>query len=155
MQAVQRRSRGDEDDAHSGRPLSSTTQENIEQVRGVICKGRLLTIPVVDKISGDNKELEQRIFHYNFNMTQVYTIMVPMILSPEQKVSQMKVCADIFKTFEADPMPSLRVITYDESRVFKSKSKAVMIVFFYIYGIVYINWLPDQLISITACNLKL
>lgn len=103
VQAVQRRSRRDEDDAHSGRPLSSTTQENIEQVIGVICKGRQLTIPVVDKILGFVKKSVQRIFHYSFNMKQLYTKMVPMILSPEQKVSRMKICADIFKTLEADP----------------------------------------------------
>lgn len=110
-----KRSRRDEDEAHSGRPLSSTTQENIKQVRSVICKGRQLTIPVVDKILGIDKESVQRIFHYNFNMKQVYTKMVPMILSPEQKVSRMKICADIFKTLETDPMSSVRVITYDES----------------------------------------
>lgn len=103
VQAVQRRLRRDEDDAHSGRPLSSTTQENIEQVRGVICKGCQLTIPVVHKILGIDKESVQQIFHYSFNMKQVYTKMVPMILSPSQNVSRMKICADILKHLKLTP----------------------------------------------------
>ena len=96
--------------------------------------------------------------------------MVPKLLTPEQKEHQMRICADTPENIENDPNLLKNVITCDKTWIFqydpeikwqsmhwksltslwkkkawksKSKFKAMMIVFYDIQGIIYINWVPE------------
>ena len=97
--------------------------------------------------------------------------MVPKLLTPEQKEHQMRICADTPENIENDPNLLKNVITCDKTWIFqydpeikwqsmhwksltslwkkkawksKSKFKAMMIVFYDIQGIIYINWVPED-----------
>jgi len=96
--------------------------------------------------------------------------MVPRLLTPEQKEIQMNICADILQNTQNDPNFLENIITCDESWFFqydpeskcqsmhwkrpssprqkkarqrKSKFKAMMIVFFDIWGIVHMDWVSE------------
>ena len=96
--------------------------------------------------------------------------MVPKLLTPEQKEHRMRICADTLENIENDPNLLQNVITCDETWIFqydpetkrqsmhwkspesprkkkarmsKSKFKVMMIVFYDIKGIIYINWVPQ------------
>lgn len=159
-----------EDDPRPGRPSTSKTDENIEKIGKVIREDRRLSIRAVAETVGIDKESVRQILHDNFNMRKVCSKMVPKILTPEQKESRMEICSDILKNIKKDPDLLERVITCDESwffiydpetkrqsmhwkspnsprmkkaRMSKSKFKAMMIVFFDIHGILYVNWVPE------------
>ena len=95
---------------------------------------------------------------------------VPKLLTPEQKEHRMRICSDTLENFENDPNLLQNVITCDETWIFqyspetkrqsmhwkspasprkkkarmsKSKFKVMMIVFYDIKGIIYINWVPE------------
>ena len=93
------------------------------------------------------------------------------LLTPEQKETRLSICVDILENIENDPKFLENVITCDESwffqydpetkrqsmnwkspsspmrqkkaRLSKSKFELMMIVFFYIRGIVHIEWVPE------------
>ena len=96
--------------------------------------------------------------------------MVPSLLNEGQKERQVQECQDILKQLETEPNLLKRVVTGDESwifeynpltklhslewksalsprpkkaRVFKSKTKVMLIAFFDIHGIVYTKFLPE------------
>ncbi|KAJ8955046.1 hypothetical protein NQ318_000478 [Aromia moschata] len=73
-----------EDDPRPGRPSTSKTDENIENV-------------------GIDKECVRQILHESFNIRKVCAKMVPKLLTPEQKESRLNICADILNNIDSDP----------------------------------------------------
>jgi len=108
--------------------------------------------------------------HDDLGMKKVCAKVVPKILTPEQKEYRVNCCADTLENIENDPDFFLNVITCDKTWIFqydpetkrrsmhwknpqsprkkkarmsKSKFKAMMIVFFDIGGVIYIDWVPE------------
>ena len=50
-----------EDDPHSGRPISSTNDQNVEVVRAVMAKDRRLSVRMIAEETGFNKNAAHRI----------------------------------------------------------------------------------------------
>ena len=92
--------------------------------------------------------------------------MVPRLLNDDQKERHMQVCQDIIERFHIQPDLFCRVITGDQTRIFKydpemnqqsdvaeaeeskTKFKVIMITFFDARGIVQSEFLPqDQTIN--------
>lgn len=71
----------------------------------------LTNILAVAEIVGIDKKPVQRIYHDRLNMKKVCSKVVLRILPPGQKVSQMNICADIFKILQTDPTLLEREIT--------------------------------------------
>ena len=96
--------------------------------------------------------------------------MVPKLLNEGQKERRVQVCQDVLEQLETEPNLLKRVVTGDESwifeyypltkrrslewksalsprtkkaRVFKSKTKVILIAFFDVHGIVHAEFLPQ------------
>ncbi|KAJ8959646.1 hypothetical protein NQ318_021833 [Aromia moschata] len=74
-----------EDDPYPGRPSTSKTDENIEQIGKLIREDRRLTIRGLPEITGIDKECVHQILHVSFNMRKVCAKLVPKLLTLEQK----------------------------------------------------------------------
>ena len=159
-----------EDDPKSGRPTTSRTNENVERVREKVRSDRHLTVRMIADELSMNSERVWRIITEDLGMRKVCAKMVPRLLNDGQKENRVQVCQDILKQLEITPDLLSRVVTGDESwifeydpvikrqslewksassprpkkaRLFKSKIKVMLIVFFDAYGIVHLEFLPQ------------
>ena len=159
-----------EDDPKSGRPTTSRTNENVERVREKVRSDRRLTVRVIADELSMNSERVWRIITEDLGMKKVCAKMVPRLLNDGQKENRVQVCQDILKQLEITPDLLSRVVTGDESwifkydpltkrqslkwksassprpkkaRLFKSKIKVMLIVFFDVHGIVHLEFLPQ------------
>ena len=108
-----------EDDPKSGRPYTSTTDTNIEKVRQLVRKYRRLTIRVIAKEVGMDKETFRTVLVDTLGMRKVCVKMVQRLLTEEQKAQRLNACRDILLQMEADKKLLENVITGDESWVFQ------------------------------------
>ena len=111
------------DDPKSGHPSTANTQENVEKVARIVRGDRRLSIRAISELTNINKESVRQILHDDLGMKKVCAKVVPKILTPEQKEYRVNCCADTLMS--------------------KSKFKAIMIVFFDIWGVIYIDWVPE------------
>ena len=159
-----------EDDPRSGRPTTSRTNENAELVREKVRSDRRLTVRMVAEELNMNSERVGRIITEDLGMRKVCAKMAPRLLNDGQKENRVQVCQDILKQLEITPDLLSRVVTGDESlifeydpltkrqslewksassprpkkaRLFKSKIKVMLIVFFGVHGIVHLEFLPQ------------
>ena len=158
------------DDRRSGRPTASRTNENVERVREKVRSDRRLTVEMIADELNMNSERMWRIITEDLGMRKVCAKMVPRFPNDGQKKNCVKVHQDILKQLEITPDLLSRVVTGDESwifeydpltkrqslewksassprptkaRLFKSKIKVMLIVFFDVYGIVHLEFLPQ------------
>ena len=164
-----------ENDHRSGRPSTSRTDENVERVRQKVRSDRRLTARMIADELDMNSERVWRIITEDLGMPKIYAKMVPRLLNEGQKERRVQVCQDILEQLETEPNLLKRVPTGDESwifeydsltkrqslewksalsprpkkaRVFKSKTKVMLIAFFDVHGIVLAEFLPqDQTIN--------
>ena len=78
-----------ENDPKSGRPCTSTTDANVEKVWQLVCSDHCLTIRVIAKEVGMNKETIHTISVDTLGMWKMCAKMVPRLLTEEQKVQQL------------------------------------------------------------------
>ena len=130
---------------------------------------RLTVRMIADELTM-NSERVWRIITEDLGMRKVCAKMVPRLLNDGQKENCVQVCQDILKQLEITPDLLSRVVTGDESwifeydpltkrqslewksassprpkkaRLFKSKIKVMLIVFFDVHGIVHLEFLPQ------------
>ena len=103
-----------EDDPHSGRPISSTNDQNVELVQAVMVKERRLSVRVIAKETGLDKNAVHSILTDHLHMRK----QVLKNLSVEQKVNRLEICQDLQGRLEIEPNFLDKVITGDESWVF-------------------------------------
>ena len=159
-----------EDDPRSGRPTTSRTNENVERVREKVHSDCRLTVRMIADELNMNGERVWRIITEDLGMRKVCAKMVPRLLNDGQKENRVQVCQGILKQLEITPDLLSRVVTGDESwifeydpltkwqslerknassprpkkaRLFKSKIKVMLIVFFDVHGIVHLEFLPQ------------
>ena len=109
-----------EDDSKSGRPCTSTTDTNIEKVWQLVGSDCRLTIHAIANEVGMDKEMVRAILVDTLGMRKVCAKMVlPRLLTEEQKAQQLNACRDIFQQVEPDEKFLGSVITGDESWVFQ------------------------------------
>ena len=119
---------------------------------------------------GVNSERVWRIITEDMGMREICAKRVPRLLNEVQKERRVQVCQDILEQLETEPNLLKRVVTGDESRifeydplterqsrewkntlsprpkkarVFKSKTKVMLIAFFDVHGIVDAEFLPQ------------
>ena len=98
-----------EDDPLSGRPISSTNDQNVEVVRAVIAKDRRLSVRMIAEETGLNNNVVHRILTEHLHMGKICAKLVPKNLSVEQKANRLEICQDLLGNFLH------KVITGDES----------------------------------------
>ena len=158
-----------EDDHRSGRPSTTRTDENVERVRQKVGSDYRLTVRMIDELDMDSERV-CRIITEDLGMRNTCAKMVPRLLNEGQKKRRVQVCQDILEQLETEPNLLKRVVTCDESwvfeydpltkrqslewksalsprpkkaRVFKSKTKVMLIAFFDVHGIVHAEFLPQ------------
>ncbi|XP_026818992.1 histone-lysine N-methyltransferase SETMAR-like [Rhopalosiphum maidis] len=112
----------------------------------------------------------RRIIVKNLNMKKVCAKTVPKNLTIDQKFNHKEICSDTLKIIKNDQFFLNNIITCDETWIFtynpetkrqsmhwktptsprikkarmsKSKFKAILIVFFEIKGIIFVEWVPS------------
>jgi len=117
---VQRFQEGREDpkdDARSGRPSTSSGNENIDCVRSLMLSDCRLTVRIIAEELGLGKLSIHTILTEHLDMKKVCAKIVPKLLTPEQKLRWKECCAD-WKTSEESDEFLERVITGDESWIY-------------------------------------
>jgi len=74
-----------EDDPRSGRPISSTNDQTVEEVRAVMAKDRRLSVRMIAQETGLNKNAVHRILTEHLHMRKICAKLVPKKVSVEQK----------------------------------------------------------------------
>ena len=158
------------DDHRSGRSSTSRTHENVERVRQKVRSDRRLTVKIIADELGINSERVWRIVTKDLGMRKICAKMVPRLLNEGQKERRVKMCQDILEQLETEPNLLKKVVTDDESwifeydpltkrqsikwkstlsprlkkaRVFKSKTKVMLITFFDVHEIIHAEFLPQ------------
>ena len=159
-----------EDDSRSGRPTASRTNENVENVREKVCSDHRLTVRMIPNELSMNSERLWRVITEDLKMRKICTKMASRLLNDRQKEHRVQVCQDILKRLETEPDLLSRIVAGEESwiieydsltkqqspewksalstrpkkvRLFKSKIKVMLIVFFDVHGIIYLEFLPQ------------
>ncbi|XP_023224672.1 putative uncharacterized protein FLJ37770 [Centruroides sculpturatus] len=101
------------DDEHSGRPLTSQNEENVELVTQCVHKDRCQTLEKITVATHLSKTSCQRILTKDFNMHRVSQHIVPQLLTSEQKEKQMRILGDLIDKANKEPA-FLNHITGDE-----------------------------------------
>jgi len=76
-----------EDDPRSGRPISSTNDQNVEVVRAVMAKDRRLSVRMIAEETGLDKSAVHRILTDHLHMRKICAKLVPKYFSMEQKAN--------------------------------------------------------------------
>ena len=159
-----------EDDHRSGRPSTSRTDENVEHVRQKVRSDCRLTVRMIADELDMNSKRVRRIITEDLGMIKICAKMVPRLLNEGQKERRVQVCQDILEQLETELNLLKRVVIGDEpwifeynsltkrqslewksafslrptkARVFKSKTKVMMVAFFDVHGIVHAEFLPQ------------
>ena len=107
-----------EDDPRSGRPISSTNDQNVEVVRAVMAKDRQLCVRMIAEEMGLNKNAVHRILTEHLHMRKICAKLVPKNLSVELKANRLEICQDFLGRLEIEPKFLHKLITGNESWVF-------------------------------------
>ena len=92
-----------EDDPRSGRPSTSTSQENVAKICDMIIGDRRLKIREIAKNVGISYERAQNIIVNELGFSKVSARWVPKLLSVEQKRTRLTMSRDSLELYEADP----------------------------------------------------
>lgn len=158
-----------EDEHRSGRPSTSKTDENVQNVEKLIRSNRRLTIRELAEDFNISYGSIQSILTDNLHMRRVSAKFVPRLLSGEQKEIRVSICRELKDRLDANPNFMDKIITGDESWVYgydpetkmqssqwktstsprlkkarqsKSNVKVMLIVFFDSEGIVRSEFVP-------------
>uniref|UniRef100_A0A3Q1ERN1 Mos1 transposase HTH domain-containing protein n=1 Tax=Acanthochromis polyacanthus TaxID=80966 RepID=A0A3Q1ERN1_9TELE len=163
-----------DDDDRPGRPSTSTTPENVQEIEQIVCQDRRLTIKEIAYMVNMSFGTVQAILTSNLNLHRVAAKFVPRLLTPEQKQQRVKVCDNLRQQAQDDPTFTSRIITGEEiwvydyntetkqqsprpkkARQVKSTTKNMLVVFFDIHGVVHREFVPHtQTVSAEIyCNI--
>ena len=158
-----------DDEPRSGRPSTSTTDDNVEAVKKIVLENRRITVREVAEDVGISIGSCHAIFSNNLGMRRVAAKFVPKLLNFDQKNRRMNIAQELLNDVNDDPDLLKRVITGDESWVYgydvetkaqssqwkfkgeprqkkarqvRSKVKVLITVFFDYHGIVHHEFLP-------------
>lgn len=105
-----------EDDPRSGRPATTTTQENIDSVENILQTNRRITIREVASITGISLRQLHEIITNNLQMRKLTARWVPRLLTTAQRNNRVEACKELLR-MSADIGESFwdRLITEDET----------------------------------------
>ncbi|CAF1411114.1 unnamed protein product [Adineta ricciae] len=104
-----------EDDARSGRPISETTPQNIEQIRLLIDDDPYLTIEEIQEETGFSYGTIQRILTTHLNLRKITARYVPKELTDLQRAERVRICKENLEKIQQGTWRLCDIITGDES----------------------------------------
>ncbi|XP_018346773.1 PREDICTED: histone-lysine N-methyltransferase SETMAR-like [Trachymyrmex septentrionalis] len=158
-----------EDDDRPGRPSTSITDDNVEQVKKMILENRRITIREIADDVGISFGSCQAIFSDVLGMKRVAAKFVPKLLNFDQKQHRVDIAQELLNEVNNDPELLKTVITGDETWVYgydvetkaqssqwklleeprpkkirqvRSNVKVLLTVFFDFNGVVHHEFLP-------------
>jgi len=106
------------DEPRSGRPSTSKTDENVQEVKEIVLKNRRITIREIADDLNISFGSCQSILTDVLGMTRVSAKFVPKLLNFDQKQRRMNIAQDMLNDVNDDPDLLKRVITGDETWVY-------------------------------------
>ena len=158
------------DEERSGRPSTSTTDENIDEVKKLVLANRRITVREVAEDLNISIGLCHSIITNSLGMRRVAAKFIPKLLNFEQKQHRINIAQELLDSVRDDPNVLQRVITGDESWVYgydvetkaqssqwkmpheprpkkarqvRSNVKVLLTVFFDCRGVVHYEFLPQ------------
>jgi hypothetical protein len=86
-----------EDDKCLGRPSTSKTEENVENISEIVQKGQHLNIQMIAEMVNMDKEMIRQILYDQLSMREVCAKIVLKNLTQEQKDNWKNICPDIME----------------------------------------------------------
>ncbi|XP_023248651.1 putative uncharacterized protein FLJ37770 [Copidosoma floridanum] len=103
------------DEERAGRPSTSTTDENIDEVKKIVLVNRRITVREVAEDLNISIGSCHSIFTNDLGMTRVAAKFVPKLLNFDQKQHRINIAQEMLDSVRDDPNLLQRVITGDES----------------------------------------
>lgn len=159
-----------EEESRSGRPSTSTNDENIDAVRSVIRANRRLTVREVAEEVGISIGSCHEILTVKLGMHRVSAKLVPRLLTDDQKENRVKISQELLDRASTDKNFIKTIITGDETWVYgydietkaqssqwigkmsprpkkarmsRSNLKLMLIIFFDYRGVVHHEFVPQ------------
>ncbi|XP_076059482.1 protein GVQW3-like [Oratosquilla oratoria] len=96
-----------EDDPRLGRPVTATTQENIDRIRHMVMDGRRLNVNQIANTSGISRERVENILHKERDISKMSARWVLRLMTSDQKHTRLIMSQANLSLFEADPFSVL------------------------------------------------
>ncbi|KYN36545.1 hypothetical protein ALC56_09090 [Trachymyrmex septentrionalis] len=106
------------DEERAGRPSTSTTDENIDEVKKIVLANRRITVREVAEDLNISIGSCHSIFTNDLGMRQVAAKFVPKLLNFDQKQHRINIAKELLDSVRDGPNLLQRVITGDESWVY-------------------------------------
>jgi CBS domain-containing protein len=107
-----------EDASRSGRPATTTTDENLEAVERIVMRDRQISVRRVADELGIPKTIVHEIMTNHLGMRKVCVRWVSKFLTTIQCVNRVECCLELLQESEQNPVNfSSRIVTEDESWV--------------------------------------
>ena len=108
-----------EDAPRSGRPSTTTIDENIQAIERIVMRDRQISVRRVANELGVSKSRVHDIMNNHLGMSKVCTRWVPKLLTPLQRINRVECCQELLQQGEEDPVQFLgRIVTSDESWIY-------------------------------------
>ena len=105
-----------EDDPRSGRPITSTSPENIEKVHKLVIENRRISLYELEEATGISYGSIHNILHDELHMSKVCARWVPKMLSDDMKQSRVTISGAMLTRYNTNPDDfHFRVVTCDET----------------------------------------
>jgi len=104
-----------EDDPRSGRPQTTYTAENIEQVRAIIEENPHATHDIIEALTSINHFTINEIIHNALKKRKLASRWVPHELTDQNRKDRVEACKENLALFRNDPWRLCDIITGDES----------------------------------------
>jgi transposase len=109
-----------EDAPRSGRPSTTTIDENIQAIERIVMRDRQISVRRVANELGVSKSRVHDIINNHLGMSKVSTRWVTKLLTPLQRISRVECCQELLQQVEADLAKFLgRIVTGDESWIYR------------------------------------
>ena len=106
------------DEERAGRPSTSTTDENIDEVKKIVLTNRRITVREVAEDLNISIGSCHSIFTNDLGMRRVAAKFVPKLLNFDQKQHRINIAKELLDSVRDDSNLLQRVITGDESWVY-------------------------------------
>ena len=106
------------DEERAGRPSTSTTDENIDEMKKIVLANRRITVREVAEDLNISIGSCHSIFTNDLGMRRVAAKFVPKLLNFDQKQHRINIAKELLDSVRDDPNLLQRVITGDESWVY-------------------------------------
>lgn len=145
-----------EDLDRSGRPSTARTNKKIEEVRKVIEQDNRISLREIGRILGTSRGSCHRIVRDDLNFKYIFSKHVPCVLTQKQKEDRIAICKYLQKEAKYNSDFLSKVIIGGECWVYgnkkianplseyKSKIKLMVICFFNIEGIIYVEFVQED-----------